>query len=455
MTGDGLSRGLSDMWRSVVLFLPYAVAFALILLVGWLLAWLARTLTVKALRRAGFDRAVERGIAGRLLKDRTAAATDFCGRLVFWAVMLIALQLAFGLWGPNPVSDLLTGLISWLPQLFVAVVVLVVAAAIAGAAHDLIRTVLGVGGTARLLARVAAGVIVTLGVIAALDQVGIATAVTRPLLITVLATVAGVIIVGVGGGLVRPMQQRWEGWLERAATESAAIREQARARAEERARAAAEEEARRAEEMRLAEEARRAEEARIVEEARLAEESRLAEEARRVEEARLAEEETRAVEVARLAEARAAEEAHRAEEARIAENRRAEEARRAERERAEAEARERSADETQVITTDAIAPAPAGPTVFTPGVRPESRTAQGPEDTTTGDAGSATTRETENAVITQGPGSGETTVITDPEPDASVNVEDTDEGDRTQVVPLPDTDETETLPLPRDKPRPR
>jgi hypothetical protein len=34
-------------------------------------------------------------------------------------------------------------------------------------------------------------------------------------LITVLATIGGVVIVGMGGGLIRPMQQRWETWINR------------------------------------------------------------------------------------------------------------------------------------------------------------------------------------------------------------------------------------------------
>ncbi|SDT79360.1 mechanosensitive ion channel family protein [Actinoplanes derwentensis] len=229
MTGDGLSRGLSDMWRSVVLSLPSVGAFLAILVAGYLLARLARTVTARTLRRLGFDRAVQRGPAGRLFRPGVPDPTDVCARLAFFAVLLISLQLAFGVWGPNPASDLLNVLIAWLPRLFVAIVVVVVAAALAGAAHDLILAVLGPLEYARVLAKAAAGVIVTLGVIAGLDQIGIATSVTRPLLIAVLATVAGVIVVGVGGGLVRPMQQRWEGWLDRAAAESAVIREQARA----------------------------------------------------------------------------------------------------------------------------------------------------------------------------------------------------------------------------------
>jgi hypothetical protein len=239
MTGDGLSRGLSDMWRSVVLFLPSALAFLAIVFVGYLLARLARTLTTKALRRAGFDRAVQQGPAGRLIRPGTPSATDVCARLAFFVVLLFALQLAFGIWGSNPASELINALISWLPQVFVAIVIVVVTTAIARAAHDLTLAVLGNLAYARVLAKAVTAVIVTLGVIAGLDQIGIATSVTRPLLITILATVAGVIIVGVGGGLIRPMQQRWEGWLDRAATESAAIRSQARAYAEERARQAA------------------------------------------------------------------------------------------------------------------------------------------------------------------------------------------------------------------------
>jgi hypothetical protein len=57
-------------------------------------------------------------------------------------------------------------------------------------------------------------------VIAALMQIGVATSVLLPVLITVLATAAGVIIVGVGGGLVKPMQHRWERMLNRAETET-------------------------------------------------------------------------------------------------------------------------------------------------------------------------------------------------------------------------------------------
>ncbi|XVV10563.1 mechanosensitive ion channel family protein [Actinoplanes sp. CA-131856] len=217
---------MEDMWRSVLLFIPTALGFAAIVLIGWLVARLLRTAATKGLARAGLDRSS--------LARLKITPSVLCGKIVYYGVLLFALQAAFGLWGPNPVSDLLTAVIAWLPRAFVAVVIVVVAVAVGRAAADLIVSALAALPYARLLARAVSAVVITLGVIAALDQVGIATSVTQPVLIAVLATIAGVIIVGVGGGLIRPMQSRWEHWLTRAATESTTIREQARAYAAQR-----------------------------------------------------------------------------------------------------------------------------------------------------------------------------------------------------------------------------
>jgi len=122
---------------------------------------------------------------------------------------------------------MLTAVVAWLPRAAVAIVIVVVAAAIARAVKDLVANALGGLPSGRLLANIASIFVLALGVIAALNQIGVATTVTTPVLVAVLATVAGVVVVGVGGGLVRPMQQRWEGWLDRAEQEIPRMREQA------------------------------------------------------------------------------------------------------------------------------------------------------------------------------------------------------------------------------------
>ncbi|GAA4564142.1 hypothetical protein GCM10023176_09580 [Micromonospora coerulea] len=221
-----IGDAVADTWRSVLLFIPRAVAFIAILVVGWLIARAVLKLVDAALERVGFDRAVERGGIKRALERTKYDASDILAKLGYYAVLLFTLQFAFGVWGPNAISDLIRGVVSWLPRAFVAIVIVVVAAAIANAVRDLVTGALGGLSYGKILGDLAAIFILALGVIAALNQVGIATTVTTPVLIAVLATVAGILIVGVGGGLVKPMQSRWDGWLDRAAEESRAIREQ-------------------------------------------------------------------------------------------------------------------------------------------------------------------------------------------------------------------------------------
>lgn len=220
---------VGDAFHAVLLFLPKALAFVAILVVGWLLAKAVLKLVGKGLARVGFDRAVERGGIRSLLARSRFDASDIVAKLAYYGVLLLTLYLAFGVWGPNPISDLIASVVAWLPRAFVAIVIIVVAAAIANAVKDLVASALDGLSYGRMLARVASWFILGLGVIAALNQVGIATSVTTPVLVAVLATVGGILVVGVGGGLIKPMQYRWEGWLNQVEQESRAIVSHARA----------------------------------------------------------------------------------------------------------------------------------------------------------------------------------------------------------------------------------
>jgi hypothetical protein len=220
---------IGDALRRAALFVPKFVLFVVILVIGWLVARLLLRAVDGVLERVGFDRWVERGGIKTALARSRYDASDIVAKLVYYAVLLFTLQLAFGVWGPNPVSALIGGIVAWLPRAFVAVIIVVVASAIGGAVRDIISGALGGLTYGRVLANVASWFIIAIGVIAALNQIGVATTVTTPILVAVLATIAGILIVGVGGGLVRPMQNRLDRWLDRITAESAAIGEHAKA----------------------------------------------------------------------------------------------------------------------------------------------------------------------------------------------------------------------------------
>lgn len=216
---------LNDMWRSVATFAPKLIAFLLILIIGWIIAKLIAKAVDKILERVGFDHAVERGGVKRALARSQYDASTIASKIVYYALLLFVLQLAFGVFGPNPISDLISGVIAFLPKLFVALIIIVVASAIAAAVRDLLSNTLSGLSYGRALANIASIFIIGLGLIAALNQVGIALTVTLPVLVAILGTIGGILVVGVGGGLIKPMQGRWENYLNKAEEESRNVRE--------------------------------------------------------------------------------------------------------------------------------------------------------------------------------------------------------------------------------------
>jgi hypothetical protein len=225
---DEFRQGLGDAWAATAAFLPKLVAFLVILVIGYFIAKGVAKLLDALLERIGFDRWVERGGIKRALARSRYDASSLLSRIVFYIVMLFVLQLAFGVFGPNPISDLIRGVIAYLPNVFVAIVIVVVGAAIAAGVKDIVEASLGGLSYGRGLAIAASVAVLALAVFAALDQLEIAPVIVTGLFYGLLAIVVGCAIVAVGGGGIRTMSRYWERAAQRAEQESDVLREQGR-----------------------------------------------------------------------------------------------------------------------------------------------------------------------------------------------------------------------------------
>jgi hypothetical protein len=206
MVAIDFEQGFQDAWTRIATFIPKFVGFLVILLIGYVVAKLLSRLVEQLLERVGFDRWVERGSLKSALERSRLDASDILGVVTFWSVFLIGLQLAFGVFGPNPVSDLLHGLIVYLPNVFVAVVILVIAAALAKVVTDLLSAMLGAATGGAWIARAAGFAVLLVGIFAALDQLKIAPAIVNGLYYAILAIIVGSAIVAVGGGGIQTMR---------------------------------------------------------------------------------------------------------------------------------------------------------------------------------------------------------------------------------------------------------
>jgi Conserved TM helix len=207
-----IEQGLEDAWSDVATFAPKLLGFFVILLIGFFIAKALSKVTNALLERVGFDGLVERGSMREAFARSNTDPSDVIGVVVFWLVFLIALQLAFGIWGPNPISDLLEGLIAYLPNVIVAVIILVIAAVVAKALTDILEPTLGAVRGGSVIAKAAGIAVLVVGVFAALDQLQVAPAVVNGLFYALLVIVAGsaVVAFGVGGiPIARRYLERW------------------------------------------------------------------------------------------------------------------------------------------------------------------------------------------------------------------------------------------------------
>jgi hypothetical protein len=205
-----LQKGIEDAWNSIAVLVPKLLGFLLILVIGYVVAKALARLTDTVLERVGFDGWVERGSLREMFERSRFDPSGLLGMLVFWAVFLIVLQLAFGVFGPNPVSDLLAGIIAYLPNVLVAVIIIVIASALAKVVTDILASTLGGVSGGTWMARGAGSAILIVGIFAALNQLEIAPAIVNGLFYALLAIIVGSAIVAIGGGGIRTMQRYWE-----------------------------------------------------------------------------------------------------------------------------------------------------------------------------------------------------------------------------------------------------
>jgi Conserved TM helix len=221
---EEFKQGLGDAWANVATFLPKLIGFLLILVIGYFIAKVLTRILGRILERVGFDRAVERGGIKTALAKSRYDASDILAKIVFYVGMLFVLQLAFGVFGPNPISDLIKGVIAYLPNVFVAIVIVVVGAAIAAAVKEIVEASLGGLSYGRTLALAAGSAVLVIAAFAALDQLEIAPTIVNGLFLAMLAIVVGSSVVAIGGGGIKTMARYWDRASQRLEREGTSVR---------------------------------------------------------------------------------------------------------------------------------------------------------------------------------------------------------------------------------------
>jgi hypothetical protein len=203
--GDAVMVSVTEALQNFLGFLPALIGAILILVLGWIISGLLAGLVERGLKMIGFERAAQStGISGFIQRSGSSwTASAIVAEIVKWFIRLIAIQAAASVLGLEQISQIINAIVLWLPNLVVAIAIVVIGALIARFVSGLVR-----GSTSQmgftnpeLLASVAYYAIMVFAVIAAVDQLGIAETVVNTLFIGLVALVvlAAGLAFGLGG----------------------------------------------------------------------------------------------------------------------------------------------------------------------------------------------------------------------------------------------------------------
>lgn len=162
-------------------FLPNLLGFLLLLLVGWIVAKVVSGLVRKLLEKVGIDRHLHESRAHDYVDRFLPGASPANGiaRLVFWLVFVFFLLAAIGALEIPAVTTFMNQVLSYLPNVIVAIVIFVVAALISGAVAAGITRVMGDTPTGKVAASVVPALVMVIAFFMILEQLQIAPEIVR------------------------------------------------------------------------------------------------------------------------------------------------------------------------------------------------------------------------------------------------------------------------------------
>jgi len=176
---DVFVASLTSFWTQLAGFVPQLLAALVLLFVGWILANLARTGVVKLLDILRFDSLAEKtGIEAFLKQGHLdISLSRIIANLVYWVIIFIVIVTVANSLGLHMVAELFNKVVLYIPNLIVAILVLVFGVLIARFINRLVFAYLnniGVQG-ALTISTLAEYAVIIFVVFVALEQLEIGT----------------------------------------------------------------------------------------------------------------------------------------------------------------------------------------------------------------------------------------------------------------------------------------
>lgn len=179
-------------------FLPRLLGASALFIIGVILANWAKKITTKIVTAVNLQHLVKNTGVEKFLKQAELphAVEEFLGQTVRWIIILIFFITTMNLLGLTAVSQVLSSILAYIPNVIGAILILALGILVAGLLESMVKGALTEldGKIARLLGKVTSYTIVVFAILAAISQLKIA----EQFIHTLFAGVVAMLALGIG-----------------------------------------------------------------------------------------------------------------------------------------------------------------------------------------------------------------------------------------------------------------
>jgi len=191
-------EALLDLWQGFINFTPNLIGALIVFLIGWLVSVGVGRLVTEILRKIKFDKVFDKGNWSQALEkaDIKADVSAFIGAIFKWILVLVFLLAAVQILGLFEFAVLIGSVLSYLPNVIIAVLVFVVTVIITDILEKIVRTAVEGSrvGYGRLAGSIVKWSVWVFAMLIILYQLGIA----QPFMTDMFKGVVAMIVISVG-----------------------------------------------------------------------------------------------------------------------------------------------------------------------------------------------------------------------------------------------------------------
>jgi small-conductance mechanosensitive channel len=201
--GFNILQSLQSAFTTFLSYVPNVIGALLVLIIGFIIARLIRSAITKLLQKVRVDQRLTHGSGGEYVArfSPDGSPSKLVGVVVQYVLMVFVIVTAVGTLNIPAITGFVNQVLSYLPNVIVALLIFLIAAAVAAAVGGLVHRTMGDTPTGRVVRSAAPTLVMAIAVFMILNQLGIAETIVTATYIALIGAVAlgSALAFGLGG----------------------------------------------------------------------------------------------------------------------------------------------------------------------------------------------------------------------------------------------------------------